>query len=65
MEATYVYAMNYLVALIWVLSVAYSLLKLRRLEIQPTAQAVWRAVILFFPIAGVLAFLLVNGKRRI
>lgn len=64
MEVNYVYAMNYLIALVWALSITYGLIILRRLEINPTAQAVWGAVILFFPIVGVLAFLLVTGKKE-
>lgn len=49
MEITTVYAMNYLIALVWAFSITYGLIKLRRLEINSTAQAVWGAVILFFP----------------
>lgn len=64
MEFNFVYALNYIIAIVWVISVAYSLLKLRSLGINPTAQAVWSAIILFLPIIGVLAFLLVTGKQR-
>lgn len=63
MEFNFVYALNYIVAIVWVLSISYSLIKLRNLEINPTAQALWGAVILLFPFVGVIAFLLVNGKQ--
>ena len=64
MEFNLVYALNYFIAIVWIISIAYSLLKLRSLEINPTAKAIWGAMILFFPMVGVVAFLLVTGKQQ-
>jgi len=63
MEFNSVYGLNYIIAIVWVLSIAYSLIKLRNLAINPTAQALWGVVILLFPFVGVIAFLLANGKQ--
>jgi hypothetical protein len=63
MEFNFVYALNYIIAIVWVLSIAYSLIKLRNLEINPTAQALWGVIILLIPFVGVIAFLLTKGKQ--
>jgi hypothetical protein len=63
MEINTAYTLNYIIVITWVLSISYSLIKLRGLEINPIAQALWGVVILFFPFVGVIAFLMVNGKR--
>jgi hypothetical protein len=40
MEYNFVYALNYVIAIAWVLSMAYALIKLRNIEMNSTARAV-------------------------
>jgi len=64
MEINSVYMINYIIAIAWVLSVAYSLIKLRSMEMNSTARAVWGAIIAFIPILGVIVFLLALKKQE-
>lgn len=65
MEFNFVYALNYLIAIAWIFSVAYSLIRLRSMErLNSTTRALWAAVIVLAPIAGAIAFLLMVGKQE-
>jgi len=64
MELNSVCTLNYLIAIAWVLSVAYSLIKLRHMEMDSTARAVWGAIIVFIPFLGVIVFLLALKKQE-
>jgi hypothetical protein len=58
MDFNYVYALNYIIAIAWVLSIVYSLVKLRKMEMDPTSRAIWGAVIVLVPFIGAIAFLI-------
>jgi hypothetical protein len=60
----YDYIINYIIVIPWVVSLMYCLFKLRKLDVNPTARAVWAAVILFFPYLGAIAFLFITGGQK-
>ena len=63
MEFNFVYALNYVIAITRVLSVAYSLVKLSSMEMNPAPPAILAAVIVLVPFLGVMAFLLTTGRQ--
>jgi hypothetical protein len=50
--------------LVWLVLIATALVRLRGLDLPPTAQAVWALVILAIPILGSITFFFVAGKPR-
>lgn len=57
--------LNYIIAFVWILSIIYSLLRLRGFErMSPTARVMWVAVIVLIPIVGVIAFLIAVRKQE-
>jgi hypothetical protein len=55
---------NFLLVGGWLLAVVYTLLHLRRQELDDTARAIWVAIILLIPVIGALAYLIVQPGRR-
>ena len=51
---------NYVLAAAWVVSVGWSLLRLRRSALPAGPQALWALAILFIPLLGAIAFLAVG-----
>lgn len=64
MDARIVFILNFLIAVLWAVSLTYSLLKLQKSDANATARAVWAAVIVFAPFLGAIVFLLVTGARK-
>jgi hypothetical protein len=64
MEYNFVYVLNYVFAIAWVLSMAYALIKLRNMEMNSTARAVWVAILVLVPFIGVIAFLLTTNRQE-
>jgi uncharacterized membrane protein YhaH (DUF805 family) len=54
---------NLLLIAVWVAAMAVAFLRLRHAEMDDVARALWAALILFVPILGALAFLIINSGQ--
>lgn len=60
-----VQVVNFLILLGWLIGAIYALWTLRRMEMPPTAKALWTLIVLVIPFLGAVAFFLVRpaGKK--
>jgi Na+-transporting NADH:ubiquinone oxidoreductase subunit NqrE len=58
------YVLNYFVIIAWGISIIYALVKLRNMPINQSVRAIWAAMIVFVPVIGVIAFILITSKQQ-
>ncbi len=65
MDITVAAMFNYIVVILWFLSIIFSMWKLRNIPANETSKAIWAGIILLVPFLGAAAFLFIsNAKQR-